>query len=34
MRLPRPRLALRLFGFALFAVTLLSALGASEPWAM
>jgi hypothetical protein len=30
----RSRLALRLFGLAAFALTLLSALGASDPWAM
>jgi hypothetical protein len=34
MRIPRLRLALRLFGLAAFALTVLSALGASEPWAM
>lgn len=34
MRVPRSRIALRLFGLAAFALMLLSALGASEPWAM
>jgi len=34
MRISRSRVALRLVGLAVFAFTLLSALGASEPWAM
>jgi hypothetical protein len=34
MRLARTRLAVRLFGLAAFALVVLSALGASEPWAM
>jgi hypothetical protein len=30
----RSRLALRLFGLAVFAFTALSALGAADPWGM
>jgi hypothetical protein len=34
MRTSRSRLVLRLFGLAAFAFTVLSALGASDPWMM